>query len=71
MIRDKRKGRILKIKKGYNPNCSSGIYLLIILIFFVPTILGGGALFAFISSKLSKMMITKHFMKYGKKKVEN
>ena len=61
----RKRGKILKIKKGYNPNCSTGMYILIVLMFYVPIVLGGGALFTFISSRLAKAFYKRHMAKYG------
>ena len=62
-----KRGKILKIKKGYNPNCSSGLYVLLGLIFATPIV--GGVIFSLISSKLSKILYKRHMAKYGKKEI--
>lgn len=52
----KKKGKILRIKPGYNPNCSGGMYILIFLIFGAPIIL----VLTTISAIIAKRLYNKH-----------
>ncbi len=57
-----RKGRIIKIKKGYNPNCSSGMWFFTYLVFI--GILGIILQFG-ISFFLARLLYLRHLTKYN------
>jgi len=52
----KNKGKILRIKPGYNPNCSGGMYVLMFLIYGGPIIL----ILTAISAIIAKRLYNKH-----------
>ncbi|MHA2357174.1 MAG: hypothetical protein ACXABK_00195 [Candidatus Heimdallarchaeaceae archaeon] len=58
-----KKGRILKIKPGYNPNCSSGMWAIWIFIIAAP--IAGALFFGGMSTIIARILYKKHIDKYG------